>query len=110
MRRVLRWLWPDLGHVESLPRPGETGEQADARAMASDWRAVGDDLRAASLELAEGGVEDAMRTIRLHADAIAHARDSAEVLRLTAEMRETVRRLERLSRNIDAARREIRRS
>jgi hypothetical protein len=30
-----------------LRRPGETGAQADARALASDWRAVGDDLRAA---------------------------------------------------------------
>lgn len=32
--------------LDDLRRPGETSAQADARALASDWQAVGDDLRA----------------------------------------------------------------
>lgn len=33
--------------LDDIRRPGETGAQADARALASDWQRVGGDLREA---------------------------------------------------------------
>jgi hypothetical protein len=46
-----------------LRRTGATGVQADARALASDWRAVGDDLRAA-MDRMDRHIADGRKKIR----------------------------------------------